>query len=370
MILQKTHHIGIILCLNLLFFTVSCNSEKGNPDKIRDVPVENTYTENTKINALTKAIEENPQEAANYVKRARVLMELKKVNLALLDIEKAVSIDSSNGNYYLEMAKIQRANNNIVQGLRAARQAELLRVTVPELYVIMGEMLLIARDYANAINYLNKAIDAAPFYAEAYFYKGIIASEQGDTTRALLELRTAIEQEPEYVDAYNKLAAIYLSQKKYDVAYQYLISGLRFEPENAMINYNIGHYYLYKNQRDSARNFFKKAVFFDQTLYIAHYNLATFSYLEKNYSQAATYFENAIKYNDNYSEAHFYLGVCYEILNKSTEAIAEYEKVLAIGNTYTETAGKALGSLRKRLELKQKAELANKAKLATDTSAK
>lgn len=340
----------------LLGSLAACTSKQGNPDQIRQVPTENTYSENTKINSITKAIEDAPDNANNYFIRAKLYRELKKNTQAIADIETATSLDSTNGLFFLEKAKIYRAASDVPKGLKAARRAEALKVELPELYVTIGEMLIIAKDYQRAMDYLNKGIRVAPFFAEAYFYKGLIFWEKGDTALALSNLQTSIEQDPEYVDAYNKLASIYLAKNNLKLAYQYLQSGMRFNPEDAYINYNMGCYYEVSKQQDSAITFFKKAIFFDPSLYSAHYNLATLAYQNRNYTEAATHYENVNRYTDNMPESHFYLGICYETQGKNAEAVAQYEKVLQLNNGYTEPTVKMLGSLRKRMEIQRRLE--------------
>lgn len=339
----------VLYCILALNFLLSCSGSQ-NPDKIPDIPIENTYSEKMNLKALEAAIAKNPGDPENYYSKALILQKEQNHEAALKDINMALSLDSSQGKYYLALATSQRALLQIQPAMKAAMRAEALGLKLPEVYVTQGEIQLILRDYEKASKNFNKALKVAPYYAEAYFYQALLLNETGDTALAIKNLQTAIEQDPEYIDAYNQLASIYFGKRNYSLGRQYLQSGLRFGPNNAMLNYNMGMYYIYQGQKDSANTLLRRAVVLDKTLYIAHYNLGQFSFTAGNFREAASHFQAAINANPIYAPAWYYLALSQEYQGQVGAAIESLNKVLEINAEYVEAAIKEIGKIRKRQE--------------------
>lgn len=314
-----------------------CNQQNKGTDTIKDIPQETPYSENIQLKSLNQAIEANPV-AENYYRRGLFYMEEPNYRKALPDLLEAIKLDSSQSKYHLTAARLFSRLPAIDKALTHAHKAEALGNNTPELYVTLGELYFINRDYGRAIDHINKGLQAAPHYAEAYFYKGLIQAERGDTTAALSSLQTAVEQQADYIDAYNKLAAINLARKKYDLAKGYLDAGLRFAPKDAFLNYNQGMYYVYTNQADSARSFLQKAIFFEPTLHLAHYNLGIFAFEAGNIQEAKQHFENAANYNDRHSPSHYYLARCQESMGDLTNARENYRLVAMLEQEFKKEA--------------------------------
>lgn len=312
-------------CLLTLF--ASCSGKDKAQEKMVNL---NEVTDNpeVKINRLNQAINSSPNNAALYGQRSRLYDDLKKFDLALKDAEKALSLEPNKGEYHFLKAKAQRGLNRLEAALRSAQDAEAREYRQAELYILMGEIHLIIKQYQKAIDFLNKALKVSSFNEYAYFYKGLVYAESKDTVRAISNFQTAIEQAPEFVEPYNELAKINTAQKNYKEAHQYIQSGMRFAPGNAFLHYNEGANLVAQHLPDSAFISFKQAVNLDTSMYLANYNLGVIEYNRNHYKEAATYFRKGLPHAAALPNLHLLLADSYEKSGNRQEALQYYNLVL------------------------------------------
>ncbi|MBW8050164.1 MAG: tetratricopeptide repeat protein [Cytophagales bacterium] len=358
-----------IFIIGTFLFLNACGSKSDSDNSIHEVQLETNPTE-AKLLAVSDAIKNNPENPELYYKRAKLYLEAGEDTLALNDIIFALEKDSINGKYYFIKSKAYRAINKIKLSLKAAEKAELLQLKNPELFILIGEMYYIVMQYQKAFDYMNKALRITPFNADAYFYKGMIYAEIGDTARAISNLQTAIEQTPEYVEAHNNLVRLFNARKEYDIAMQYINSGLRYNAANPFLYYNKGVTFQYLNELDTSKACYLKALEFDPEFYLAHYNLGVLAFNERNYDDAEIYFLNAInaqgpaswrgrapptggvKSNQQMSSAYYLLGRTYEYRARKKEAIPQYEMAVSLDSLNQDAAG-ALKKLKRKIYRKK-----------------
>lgn len=331
--------LGLATGAAALFLTSSCSQSPESNTGMKPVQQQNEYSNEIRIKNLTDEIRTRPDNALALTKRAELYTQLSPPDLerARADIKAAVYYDSTKGEYYALAATIYRRLKFIDTALYYVNRAKNLNYESPALYISAGEMRFILKQYPEAIEEINSALKLSPYNAEAYFYKGLIYAERGDTNLATSSLQTAIEQMPEYTDAYNKLATLYINRHNYPMARQYLFTGLRFSPNDAFLNYNLGILNLSESHPDSAEAYFRKAVFFEPSLYLAHLNLGLQAYKKGQYLEAVNHFESTLQYNNNPS-ARFYLGLCRENLGNQEEALVNYREIIRLNNGYVKDA--------------------------------
>ncbi len=97
-----------------------------------------------------------------------------------------------------------------------------------------------AEKFAKALNECELAIELAPEFADAYYYRGLIYEDLGQSTQAITDYLTAIELDPLLEDAYESVSRIEkrLAEKfQESVAKKHLDQALEYahnnEPEKA-----------------------------------------------------------------------------------------------------------------------------------------
>ena len=103
--------------------------------------------------------------------------------------------------------------------------------------------LLKSGQHQQALERVNKLLQAKPKDPQARFLKGLIYTEQGNTRDAIDMFQRLTEDYPELPEPYNNLAVIYASQGQYDKARSALEQSIRTHPSYATAYENLGDVY-------------------------------------------------------------------------------------------------------------------------------
>ncbi|MDO8412245.1 MAG: tetratricopeptide repeat protein [Gallionellaceae bacterium] len=99
------------------------------------------------------------------------------------------------------------------------------------------------KDYTQALERVDAYLVSKPKDAQARFLKGLILTEQGQTTEAISLFSALTEEYPELPEPYNNLAVLYASQGQYDKARIALEMAIRTHPSYATAHENLGDIY-------------------------------------------------------------------------------------------------------------------------------
>lgn len=97
--------------------------------------------------------------------------------------------------------------------------------------------------HAQAMEKVNTVLAGKPKDAQARFLKGLIQTEQGNTTEAIATFTGLTEDYPELPEPYNNLAVIYAGQGQYEKAKVALEMAIRTHPTYATAHENLGDIY-------------------------------------------------------------------------------------------------------------------------------
>ena len=134
----------------------------------------------------------DPSNPALYDKRAKVYLTLRQFTEAENDSKRAIKIDSLQATYYLTLVDVYFAGN------KTRESKELLETTARkfpdniESLLKLAELYFLVQRYQEGIDYVNKALKLDENLAKAYYIKGSIYRESGDTARAISSLQTAV----------------------------------------------------------------------------------------------------------------------------------------------------------------------------------
>src|SRR3970040_2395435 len=107
--------------------------------------------------------------------------------------------------------------------------------------------------HAQAMEKVNSVLAGKPKDAQARFLKGLILTEQGDTTNAIKTFTELTEDYPELPEPYNNLAVLYASQGQYEKAKDALEMAIRTHPSYATAPENLGDIYAKRASKPYAR---------------------------------------------------------------------------------------------------------------------
>lgn len=99
--------------------------------------------------------------------------------------------------------------------------------------VLLGSILIKKKQYDEALDVLNKALDIDPSYEEAYLNIAVLFKDQQKYDEAVTALLRAIRLDPGYSEALYVLGMIYYAQEQYFMAEQSLRQALKLKPEHS-----------------------------------------------------------------------------------------------------------------------------------------
>ena len=106
---------------------------------------------------------------------------------------------------------------------------------------------------------LERAVEIAPSFTEAWNELGTIAYKAGDYARAEECFRSALEHEPLAYAPLVNLGGALLSQQRYDEALSFNMMARSMRPEDALANSQLGMNYFYKGLMYKAREYLLRA---------------------------------------------------------------------------------------------------------------
>ncbi|MEO0404196.1 MAG: tetratricopeptide repeat protein, partial [Bacteroidota bacterium] len=206
-----------------------------------------------------------------------------------------------------------------------------------------AEMNVHLRQYEDAIQQVNKALNVDDKYAEAYYIKGRIYKEIGDSSLAASSYQTATEVDPTYYDAYLEAGLLY-SQTGSDVALEFFKSAMDIRPNSVEALYAMAYHLQITGAEDTSRwrkadEHYLQILDIDPSNSLAHFNQG-FIDLEyrSEYRDAIDHFTQAIETYPAYYQAYYNRGLCHESLDEKDLALADYDQALAIESSFTSAA--------------------------------
>jgi tetratricopeptide (TPR) repeat protein len=276
----------------------------------------------------------DPNNAALYNKRAKVYIGLQQLNAAVGDALRSIKLDSTQATFYGTLVDAYFAQNKTRQ---AKELLEIMEKKFPdntEALLKLGELYFLVKQYQKGIEYVNKALRINENLAKAYYLKGSIYRESGDTNRAISSLQTAIEQDSKFEDAFYDLGLIYASRKN-PLAFEYYNNVISLNPSNENARFARAKLLQDLSKYDEAISGYENILSTNKNCDNCAYNVgAIYLEVKKDNKKALEYFTRAIEINPNYTEAYFARGYTYAKLKDKASARADYNMCLKLQPNY------------------------------------
>ena len=329
----------LICCFCL--FLISCQNSKQDTSKT--VATELPTTGNPAIDGLSIAISNAPNNPELYAKRADLFYENESYDEAIGDLQKALTIDSTNVNYlhlladvYLDYYQSYKAINTL------QKAAALYPKRIPTL-LKLSEFQLILKQYDQSIHTINEILKIDPLNAEAFFMLGMNFKEKEDLDRAIGSFQTAVENDPDLVDAWINLGQLH-AQKGSQLARYYFDNAVKVAPNNINALHAKAEFLHYTNQLPEAIATYRQLNVIDPNYSESLFNTGII-YLEMDsLEQAKNHFNMAIQTAPTYIIAYYYRGLVEEKMGNLAVAKEYYQQALNFNPNF-ERAKTALANL-------------------------
>ena len=123
-----------------------------------------------------------------------------------------------------------------------------------ERVMAIGRNALYFEDYVLSIQYFNQVINAKPYLADPYFFRGLAKINLDDFSGAENDCTEAIERNPFVVNAYQVRGLARIQQDKLADAVKDYQKALELDPENIALWHNLALCRIRQKEYDAAKN--------------------------------------------------------------------------------------------------------------------
>lgn len=167
-----------------------------------------------------------------------------------------------------------------------------------------AEKSLARRDVEAAVAHLERAVELAPQFSEAWNHLGTIAYQAHNYTRAESCFRKALDADPNAFQPLVNLGGVSINLRKFEEALQYNRSATLAQPNDALANSQLGMSYFFLGKLDLAQQYLSAAKRIDP----AHFShpqlmLAQIALHRQDWTAAASEMEEFLQYHPDAPEA-------------------------------------------------------------------
>lgn len=322
-----------------------------NAEEVRDVIVPTPTPEPTR-------------SAAEYATSAALYERDGEFDNAVEAYERAISLDSTNINYYLELIDLLTTIGRPEDALQRAEQAKVLASERPEVWVALasahlangyrlaetGDPVGAELEYQEAINAAVQATELNPNLAEAYAYmaQGLLELGPEQYDAALDNASLAVELAPDSAVTRRALALAFEVRGLYDNAIQEYLTALDHNPNRVDLRVDLAYLYFFTDRRQQAILTLQEVLEMDPNNAGAYDGLAYFYFILGQYPRAEENAFEAVQLDPQMTRAHAHLGAAYFQQSKYDTAIEElniavsaYDEVTTSNATYFNMLGRA-----------------------------
>ena len=287
------------------------------------------------MDELNLRIRQNINDGDLYLERSLIFEAGGDFQSAMADVDRALNINPEKAGYFVRQGELflktgsyNQAESSLIKASQIDRENLSSRLKLAEYYYYN-------RRFKEGMRYVNEALRIDMYNAEAYFLKGIIHENSGDTDLAISSYQTCVEQDPDYFEAYFQLGMIFAS-KRNPLAIEYYNNAIRIRPGETQSYYNKGLICQETGDYNQALLTYSELLKIDPNYKEAHFNMGYVNmFFLREYKQGAIHFTRAIDASPDYYQAYYNRGYCYELLGDIQRAAIDYKNALQIKPDYT-----------------------------------
>ena len=329
----RTKHkaFALLCCLNASLY-LGCNEPVEESEQ--DAQVQQTDQDGGKLGEINDQIKLASNDPTLYYNKALIHFEKGDLDASFGDINRALSLDSTNNTYLSFMSDVLYFQGDV----EAARSFITHWLTIypgnKEALIKVAKLHILLQDYDSSLTALETMQDRDQFNPQIYFYQCVTYKAMGDTVNAIKAFQKTVALNQENVQGHIQLGRLF-SAKNDKVAIQYFNRALEADSVNIEAFYGKAMFYQNRTKPEMAEKLYKKILAIEPNHLDATYNMGFLSliYFDK-LTDGVKYFTSAIELNPNYIEAIYNRGYCYELLEDANNARVDYKKTLSLNPQY------------------------------------
>jgi tetratricopeptide (TPR) repeat protein len=284
---------------------------------------------------LSDSIKQFPDNAGLYARRAELLTQHNRHEIAYIDFKKSWELQPA------EQTALEYASNLSITG-KAAEEEKLLMDCMGqfpadrEFKRLLSDVYVQSGRTPDALAIFDNMLKNDSADADAWYEKGRLQERTHDTIHAITSLQKAYSLEP--TKTYTLELADLYAEKNNALALQLCDEVISRDSAREFTDpfFIKGIYYSNTRQYDEAVTQFDSCIGRDWKLTDAYIEKGIAFFKQKNYDDALNTFRMAASVSFNYPDAYFWIGRCYEAINKKQEAAQYYQKAILLDRDFTE----------------------------------
>jgi tetratricopeptide (TPR) repeat protein len=306
------------------FLLISCGGNSNT--QLAENPKDSSEA-NSEIIAISKQIEENPDNAELLYKRSNAYQYLAYLNKAEADINQAIILDSINPLYRFYQGKLLYAMNQTIKASQSYQKAIDLKPDFTEAKMKLAELYFLVKKHKESINLVNSVIASDNSNAVAFQLKALNYKDMADTAAAVRYFQAAIERDPNDYDSHLFIARIFDAMHN-KLAIEYFNAALRIKPNG--LDALFGRAVLYQRNKlyKAALKDYRKIITADPSNYSSYYNVGYINFETAKFEEALRHFKICVQMKNDFIDAYYMRGLCYEALGNKKDAILNYQFVV------------------------------------------
>ncbi len=182
-------------------------------------------------------------------------------------------------------------------------------------------------DFARALPYFEKAAEASPNYAEAWYQAGFCYGVLGRHAEALKATRQAAKLRPDWAETYVNIGASSFALGQFKDAVEAYKQAARLDDDNADIQYALGLSLERSSRTDEEILAYKRALAIRPDHPNALERLGVAYFNQKKYAESASAFEQLKAYKPD-EKTYNYLGESYLEMGKAEDSIDAFNNAV------------------------------------------
>jgi tetratricopeptide (TPR) repeat protein len=303
-----------------------------------DKPVTDSTQGKDSVTIVSEMIRKDPGNLDLYLKRGQIEMRKKDYGAALSDMDRVLAVDSSKAQYLLAAADINFFTGKVGRTKQLLERAVKLNPTNVDCILRLAQLNHYLTKYDDEMKLIDQALHVDVHNAQAYFMKGMLFKERGDTMRAISSMQTAVEQDPDHYNAFIQLGLLNAA-KKNPLAEDYYLNAIKINPNSEEAMYDLGMYYQSIDNYNAAIETYTTLLKVNPHNFDAHFNLGMLHAVKLDVVDVGMkYFDSAIADNPREPRGYYGRGFCFEKKGDINNARLDYQKALTVDSTYTNAA--------------------------------
>lgn len=226
----------------------------------------------------------------------------------------------------VKMAQSFSAEGKTEDAYRSIRQVLAEDKQILEAHLVLGNLLLKDKEYAEARKSFQAALNLNPDYVSAIFAMARSYKEEENWDAARAGFERLMQMDPRDSKPYFHLADIALEQKDLPKALSLLQKVVEMEPDQAISRNRLGGVFLEMNQLDQADQEFQEALTLNPRIPNAHFNRALVFENRQQWQPAIEEYRTELDLFPESYPAHFNLSRIFRKLGQPDRERAELEE--------------------------------------------